>query len=59
MADLEKVIRGLECCVIADWDCTKCPYGNPGTPLKECHDKMLADALALLRELKQEEDDRK
>lgn len=48
MADREKVIRGLECCILRDPDdharCNKCPYdGN-------CVNRLKMDALALLKE---------
>lgn len=49
MADLEKVIRGLESCLredISDYKCEQCPY------LKEtnCLIKIKRDALELLKE---------
>ena len=50
MFDLEKVIRGLECCT-QERECTKCPYcpdiDNPETL---CDLNVMLDALALLRE---------
>lgn len=47
MADREKVIRGLECCIDPQALCCKCPYYNYG----HCDpDKVRKDAIALLRE---------
>jgi len=43
MAEREKVIRGLERC--AGIDCTGCPYQR----ISPCQNKLVADALALLR----------
>lgn len=52
MSDMEKVIKGLECCSAMSGDeCRKCPYGH------ECRDTDLpygmphlaADALAMLK----------
>ena len=50
MTDLDKTIRGLECCVLRDPDdkprCDSCPYeGN-------CLNRLKHDALALLRKAK-------
>ena len=44
MIEREKVIRGLERC--AGIDCTGCPYQR----ISPCQNKLVADALALLRE---------
>ena len=44
MADREKVIRGLECCLSAWRKCDKCPYKPP-----RCED-LRRDALELLAE---------
>lgn len=47
MADLEKVIRGLECCILRDPDdharCSQCPYES------NCVNRLKMDALALLK----------
>lgn len=54
MADIEKVIKGLECCIkqgeqgILDCD-YDCPYGEHGNRL-DCWIKMNRDALAMLKE---------
>ena len=53
MADIEKVIKGLEHCKresehIDDNPCNGCPYYE----LKECQ-QMMADALELLKEYKE------
>ena len=55
MADIEKVIKGLEHCKresehIDDNPCNGCPYYE----LKECQ-QMMADALELLKEYKRKE----
>ena len=47
MADLEKVIKGLECCILRDPDdklrCSECPYeGN-------CVNRLKQDTLSLLK----------
>jgi hypothetical protein len=47
MADREKVIRGLECCIDPEVPCRECPYYNYG----HCDpDDVRRDALALLKE---------
>lgn len=56
---LEKVIRGLEVCidhVPGKYTCSQCPYETDGN---DCEINLSKDALAILRELKREEDDRK
>ena len=54
MTEREKVIRGLECCIIGDPDgsreCKKCPYRRKGITNEPCFNALHADALALLRE---------
>ena len=55
MADVEKVIRGLEACRNEDCIDRICPYAT-----EECCMELLChDALILLRELAREEDDGK
>lgn len=48
MADREKVIRALECCILRDPDdharCSKCSYGG------NCVNRLKMDALELLKE---------
>ena len=47
MADREKAIRGLECCIDPNVSCCECPYYNYG----HCDpDDVRRDALALLKE---------
>lgn len=50
----EKVVRGLECCIIGDPDdsreCKKCPYRRNGITNEPCFNALHADALALLKE---------
>ena len=56
MIDLDKVIKGLECCMVTDDDtpCTNCPYNDPTTyEYGETHclrKELMPDAIALLRE---------
>lgn len=56
MAEREKVIRGLECCITGDPDgsreCKKCPYRRNGITNEPCFNALHADALALLKEQK-------
>lgn len=50
MPDIEKVIRGLECCVCYDYKCNDCPYQDDGGAEDGCYyDELKADALALLK----------
>ena len=52
MPDIEKVIKGLECC--AKDDCALndiCPYGKEDT--NTCIERLSADALELLKEQKE------
>ena len=50
MADLEKVIKGLECCIKRDPDdylrCDECPYPDGSA----CTNRLKIDALELLKE---------
>ena len=51
----EKVVRGLECCIVRDPDakrnCVECPYNHEGIITNApCANGLMADALALLRE---------
>ena len=54
MADIEKVIKGLECCITKpEHNCEECPYegdGEGGWPCKS--PEMKADALELLKKQK-------
>ena len=60
MSDIEKVIKGLESCVKADWEvCMNkvCPYAPKGnTNFVCCKYKVMADALELLKEYKNEKE---
>ena len=50
MPDVEKVIKGLECCVAYDYKCNDCPYQDDGGAEDGCYsDELKADALALLK----------
>lgn len=51
MADIEKVIKGLESCNSRN-DCKQCPYAKEYDPKLDCIDKTRADAIELLKELK-------
>lgn len=48
MDDLEKVVKGLECC-IPEGTCEECPYTLPEYGTCESLDELLKDALALLK----------
>lgn len=50
MADIEKVIKGLECCT--EWgSCNKCPYETPNEyDIGECTLSLHKEVLALLEE---------
>lgn len=55
MPDREKVIRGLECCIVHDPDakrnCVECPYNHEGIITNApCANGLMSDALALLKE---------
>lgn len=52
---LEKVVRGLECCIVRDPDaksnCVECPYNHEGIITNApCANGLMADALVLLEE---------
>ena len=52
----EKVVRGLECCIVRDPDaksnCVECPYNHEGIITNApCANGLMADALAVLKEL--------
>ena len=55
MPDLEKVIKGLECCVLQDPDdkkrCDDCPYRHPDGVITNspCVNGLMGNALALLK----------
>lgn len=55
MADLKKVLKGLECCkdpMVSGIKCDICPYwddNNPDEYQISCNDKLCADALELLK----------
>ena len=54
MADREKVIRGLECCIETVemcWDNPKCPYNGCEDMARgeDCMSLMMRDALSLLK----------
>ena len=49
MKDIEKVIKGLECCNNRN-DCKQCPYAKEYDPILDCIDKTRHDAIELLRE---------
>lgn len=60
MADIEKVIKGLECCLresehIDDNPCADCPYYDIDSGVGgKCIDDKDRDALELLKELKKQ-----
>lgn len=49
MPDLEKVIRGLECCANEIPCIEKCPYNELGDSWHDCVPHLAADALELLK----------
>ena len=50
MVDMEKVIKGLECCEDRI-QCENCPYGKPRyIGIQGCTRELVHDALALLKE---------
>ena len=63
MADIEKVIKGLECCkdpMITGIKCNICPYwddNNPDEYQTSCNDNLCADALELLKEQQKQIDE--
>jgi hypothetical protein len=54
MPDLNKVIKGLECCANEISCIEKCPYNELGDSWHDCVPHLAADALALLKAQKQE-----
>ena len=57
MSDLAKVMKGLACCSVYNWNgayvCGDCPYHDTGGDF--CAEILCADALALLNEQEEEE----
>ena len=55
MPDTEKVIKGLEICIVSDIPCKECPYDH------ECYEglgkNLMIDALSLLKEVTQRDDE--
>lgn len=49
MADLDKVIKGLECCSTRDCYAGICPYYDDGVDIEDCTSELAADALELLK----------
>ena len=50
MTDREKVIKGMECCMITPGSCgTNCPYAGTGDENDYCDQKIIKDAFALLK----------
>lgn len=55
MTEWEKVVRGLECCIVRDPDakrnCVECPYNHEGIITNApCANGLMTDVLALLKE---------
>lgn len=50
MPDKQKVIKGLECCIVRNPDdkmrCSECPYRDPGT---YCLNRLKMDALEVIK----------
>lgn len=58
--ELERVAKGLECCIAYDYKCNDCPYRDDGGAEDGCYsDKLKADALALLKEYEQHKTQKK
>ena len=53
MAETEKTIKGLECCIVSDPDdkrnCKDCPYNDHSITNAPCGNGLMANALALLK----------
>lgn len=55
MPDLNKVIKGLECCLHGPMQCEKCPYmSEVGKTVPNCVKTMRTDAISLLKAQEQE-----
>ena len=52
--DMEKVIKGLECCLHNN-DCKNCPYKEEYDPNFDCIDRTRKDAIELLKEYKRQD----
>lgn len=55
--DLEKVRKGLECCMACTSDdpfarCEECPYNNVSIAVQNCRAVLSMEALEILNELK-------
>ena len=56
MADIEKVIKGLEQCYMAvsadefETQCADCPYFEPYSTVEKCMTELREDAIGLLKE---------
>lgn len=50
MAELEKVIKGLNYCTRLYLGCKKCPYFGTSTSKASCECQLKTDAVALLKE---------
>jgi hypothetical protein len=49
MKEMEKVIKGLECCSAYEYKCGDCPYQDDGAK-DDCYsDELYTDAIALLK----------
>ena len=58
MINREKVMKGLECCSALNIDdgsdrCEECPYNEISIFVHDCRAVLSADALELLKEVKQ------
>jgi len=50
MADLQKVIKGLECCIVGAMKCDECPYiAVEGETVLACQGKLTEDAVSSLK----------
>lgn len=60
MDDLEKVMQGLNCCILHDPDdtrrCSECPYNQEGVTNSPCVNGLMCDARLLLKPFQEAED---
>lgn len=50
MTDKEKVLKGMECCMIAPGSCPEeCPYRGQGDETEYCDEKIIKDVYTLLK----------
>lgn len=50
MADIEKVIKGLECCTNGDLCSGNCPYDDEYDDVVDCTSELAKDAIETIKE---------